>query len=60
VPQIIKNAGTDVKNYLIRKFRGILADPNITELIETALPYGSGDERIAIIIELISEIIEVD
>ena len=57
MPQIIKNTGTDFKNYLIQKFRGILADPNSTEAIETALPYGSGDERTAIIIELISEII---
>ena len=60
MPHIIKNAGTDVKNYLIQKFRGILADPNSTEVIETALPYGSGDERTAIIMKLISEIIEVD
>lgn len=60
LPQIIKNAGTEVKSYLIRKFRGILANPNITEAIETALPYGSGNERTAIIKELINEIVEVD
>jgi len=59
MPHIIKNAGTDVKNYLIQKFTGILADPNIPEAIETALPYGSGEERTAIIKELIIDIIDI-
>lgn len=60
IPHIIKNAGTEVKNYLFQNFREILIYPNITEAIETALPYGSGDERTAIIKELILEITNIE
>lgn len=58
--QIIKSGGNKVKNYLIQKFREILSSPNITEAIETALPYGSGDERTAILKELIIDIVKVE
>jgi hypothetical protein len=58
IPQTIKNAGTGVKKYLFQKFREILSNPNITEAIETALPYGSGDERTAIIKELLFDIVK--
>ena len=58
--QIIKNAKPVVNNYLKEKFRGVLANPNIIEAIESALPYGSGDERTEIIVKFIKATIIED
>ncbi len=60
VLQIIRNEEVSVQKYLKEKFRVILADTNITEAIESALPYGSGDERTEIILKLIKTFIEED
>jgi len=52
----IQNANEDVKRYLKQECRTLLANDNLTEGIETALPYGSGEESTDIIMELIEGI----
>jgi hypothetical protein len=53
VRESIANALPFVKTYLIGKLKEILSDSNSSEAIETALPYGSGDERTEMILKLI-------
>ena len=55
----IQNANEDVKRYLKQECRTLLANDNLTEGIETALPYGSGEESTDIILELIRMIAEI-
>ena len=49
-----------VKEYLKSECQKLLENPNITEGIETALPYGSGEESGDILGLLISEIAEIE
>jgi len=49
-----------VKTYLKEECRKLLENPNITEGIETALPYGSGEESSDILGMLIREIAEIE
>jgi hypothetical protein len=56
----IRASNSSVKMYLKKECRKLLENPNITEGIETALPYGSGDEGTDIISELIQCIAEVE
>jgi len=58
--QIIKNSASDVKLYLKEECLNLLNNYNLTEGIECALPYGSGDKRTEIIISRIQSIAEID
>ena len=49
-----------VKEYLKSECQKLLENPNITEGIETALPYGSGEESSDILGMLIREIAEIE
>jgi hypothetical protein len=49
-----------VKMYLKKECQKLLENPNITEGIETALPYGSGEESGDILGMLIREITEIE
>jgi len=49
-----------VKMYLKRECQKLMENPNITEGIETALPYGSGEESGDILGMLIREIAEIE
>ena len=46
--------------YLKKECQKLLENPNITEGIETALPYGSGEESGDILGMLIREIAEIE
>ena len=46
--------------YLKEECQNLLENPNITEGIESALPYGSGEEGTDIISELIQSIAEIE
>ena len=62
-PDILENisgSNPSVKMYLKEECQNLLDNPNITEGIETALPYGSGDEGTDIILELIQRIAEIE
>lgn len=52
----ISASNPSVKEYLKSECLKLLENPNITEGIESALPYGSGDEGTDIIVELIQNI----
>ena len=54
----IRNANSTVKAYLKEECQNLLENNNITEGIETALPYGSGEEATDIILGLIQSIAE--
>jgi len=56
----IQNAPDDVKEYLKQECQTLLANNNLTEGIETALPYGSDEESTEIIMELIQSIAKVE
>jgi len=56
----ISTANSSVKEYLKRECQKLLENPNITEGIETALPYGSGEESSDILGMLICEIAEIE
>jgi hypothetical protein len=53
-------ANSSVKTYLKSECQNLLKNKNLTEGIETALPYGSDDERIIMIEALIKNIAEID
>ncbi len=55
----IAASNPSVKEYLKSECQKLLENPNITEGIETALPYGSGEEATEIIIELIQNIADI-
>ena len=55
----ITNANTNVKAYLKEECENLLENVNLTEGIECALPYGSGDERAEIVVDLINAIAKI-
>lgn len=55
----ISSSNLNVKMYLKEECQNFLENPDITEGIETALPYGSGEESIDILMRLIREISEI-
>jgi predicted house-cleaning noncanonical NTP pyrophosphatase (MazG superfamily) len=60
-PDILDNiskANDTVKAYLKEECQNLLEDEGLTEGIESALPYGSGEESTDIILELIQRIAE--
>lgn len=62
-PDILENISgskPNVKQYLKEECQNLLENPNITEGIETALPYGSGEESGDILGMLIREIAEIE
>jgi len=62
-PDILENisgSNPNVKMYLKKECQNLLENPNITEGIETALPYGSGEESGDILGMLIREIAEIE
>jgi hypothetical protein len=56
----ISASNPSVKEYLKSECQKLLENPNITEGIETALPYGSGEESSEILGMLIREIAEIE
>jgi len=56
----ISESSPSVKEYLKGECQNLLDNPNITEGIEAALPYGSGEEGTDIILELILRIAEIE
>ena len=52
----ITNAKVNVKEYLINEYNTLLQNTNLTEGVESALPYGSGSEGTDIIMEMINSI----
>lgn len=56
----INNSNPNVKTYLKEECQNLLDNPNITEGIESALPYGSGEESGDILGMLIREIAEIE
>jgi len=56
----INVSNPSVKKYLKEECQNLLDNPNITEGIETALPYGSGEESGEILGMLIREIAEIE
>jgi len=62
-PDILENVSgsyPNVKHYLKNECQNLLDNPNITEGIESALPYGSGEESGDILGMLIREIAEIE
>ena len=62
-PDILENiidSNANVKMYLKEECQNLLENPNITEGIETALPYGSGEESGDILGMIIREIAEIE
>jgi hypothetical protein len=60
---ILGNIGSSspgVKMYLKQEFQQLLENRNLTEGIETALPYGSGEESSVILGMLIRNIVEIE
>lgn len=56
----ISGSNSSVKMYLKKECQNLLVNQNITEGIESALPYGSGEEGMDIILELIQKIAGMD
>lgn len=56
----IQSANDTVKTYLKRECQNLLDNDNLIEGIETALPYESGEESTDIILDLITNIAEVE
>lgn len=56
----INASNRGVKMFLKMECRKLMENPNITEGIETALPYGSGEESSDILGILIREIAEIE
>jgi len=54
----IRKANSTVKTYLKEECHNLLKNNSLTEGIETALPYGSGEEGTDIILGLIQSIAE--
>lgn len=55
----ITNSNASVKTYLKEECQDLLDNKNLTEGVESALPYGSGEEGTDIILEFIQNISEV-
>jgi len=61
-PDLLENinkANASVKAYLKQECQNLLKNKGLTEGVETALPYGSGEESTEIIMELIQNIAEI-
>lgn len=56
----IRSANLTVRVYLKEEFKNMMKNKNLTEGIETALPYGSGEEGTDIIIKLMQSISEIE
>jgi|SRR5450759_1866929 len=56
----ISNANARVKSYLKEECQSLFDNENLTEGIESALPYGSGYERTEIIEKLIRDIADIE
>lgn len=56
----ISGSNPSVKMYLKEECQNLLVNPNITEGIETALPYGSGEESGDMLSMLIRKIAEIE
>ena len=56
----ISASNPGVKKYLKKECQNLLENPNITEGIECALPYGSGEESGDILRMTIREIAEIE
>ncbi len=56
----IRDANHTVKIYLKEECRNLLKNNNLTEGVESALPYGSGEEGTDIILELIQSIAAIE
>lgn len=56
----INKANATVKAYLKEECQNLLKNDNLTEGIESALPYGSDSDRVEIIEEIIREIAEIE
>jgi predicted nucleotidyltransferase len=56
----IINANSTIKIYLKEECQNLLKNTNITEGVESALPYGSGEGGTEIILELIQSIAEIE
>ncbi|MEA4936629.1 MAG: hypothetical protein VB102_08310 [Paludibacter sp.] len=56
----IQNANEDVKEYLRQECQNLLDNDNLIEGVETALPYGSGEESTDIILKLIEDIAAIE
>ena len=52
----ITSAKAEVKEYLINEYKILLQDTNLTEGVESSLPYGSGSDGTDIIMEMINSI----
>lgn len=55
----INNSSPSIKIYLKEECKNLLKNQNITEGIESALPYGSGEDSTDLILELIQSIAEI-
>ena len=58
-PDILENINSSnqsIKDYLKTECAGLLKNENLTEGIESALPYGSDEENTDIILELIQDV----
>ena len=56
----IGNANASVKAYLKEKCQNLLENDNLTEGIESALPYGSDSDSTEIIKDLIQSIAKIE
>lgn len=56
----IQNANEDVKEYLRQECQNLLDNDNFIEGVETALPYGSGEENTDLIVDLIRNIADIE
>lgn len=56
----IQNANEDVKEYLKQECQNLLDNDNLIEGVETALPYGSGEENTDLIVDLIRNIADFE
>jgi hypothetical protein len=62
-PELLKsftNSNASVKLYLKEECQNLLKNKDLTEGVESALPYGSGEEGTDIILELIKSISEIE
>jgi len=55
----INTANASVKAYLKEECQNLLKNENLTEGIESALPYGSDSDRVEIILDIIKDIAEM-
>lgn len=56
----INNSNQNIKDYLKEECLKLLQNEGLTEGIESALPYGSGEESTDIILELFQRIVEIE